>query len=186
MFTPDEVFAGKVTGDRLLVFDFDHYYLGGVIAEHLANSGKQVTYATPAGHASAWTFMTNELPFVYQALARAGVAIHTTTNLISFEGTQATVANLFNQTALELAVDGVVIVGHREPNDALFDPVVKSIEAGGAAGSVSLVGDAQAPGAIVHAVHSGHTFARGLVHDETGYLRDEPIVPATPQIVFPR
>jgi dimethylamine/trimethylamine dehydrogenase len=79
-----------------------------------------------------------------------------------------------------------VIVGHREPNDALFDPLVKSIEAGGAAGSVSLVGDAQAPGAIVHAVHSGHTFARGLVHDETGYLRDEPIVPATPQIVFPR
>jgi dimethylamine/trimethylamine dehydrogenase len=51
---------------------------------------------------------------------------------------------------------------------------------------VILVGDAQAPGAIVHAVHSGHTFARGLVHDETGYLRDEPIVPATPQMVFPR
>ena len=75
------------------MFDFDHYYLGGVIAEHLAISGKQVTYATPAGHASAWTFMTNELPFVYQALAREGVAIHTTTNLISFEGTHATVAN---------------------------------------------------------------------------------------------
>jgi dimethylamine/trimethylamine dehydrogenase len=180
------VFAGNVTGDRLLVFDFDHYYLGGVIAEHLATSGKQVTYATPAGHASAWTFMTNELPFVYQALARAGVAIHTTTNLISFEGTRATVANLFNQTALELAVDGVVIVGHREPNDALFDPLITSIEASEAAGSVSLVGDAQAPGAIVHAVHSGHTFARGLVHDETSYLRDEPIVPTTPQIVFPR
>ena len=104
-----------MTGDRLLVFDFDHYYLGGVIAEHLAISGKQVTYATPAGHASAWTFMTNELPFVYQALAREGVAIHTTTNLISFEGTHATVANLFNQTTLELAVDGVVIVGSSRP-----------------------------------------------------------------------
>ena len=72
------------------------------------------------------------------------------------------------------------------PNDALFDPLTTSIEASGAAGPVSLVGDAQAPGAIVHAVHSGHIFARGLVHDETGYLRDEPIVPATPQIVFPR
>ena len=186
VFTPDEVFAGKVTGDRLLVFDFDHYYLGGVIAEHLANSGKQVTYATPAGHASAWTFMTNELPFVYQALARAGVAIHTTTNLISFDGTQATVANLFNQTALELAVDGVVIVGHRVPNDTLYDPLVTSTESADAASSVSLVGDALAPGAIVHAVHSGHSFARGLVDDETSYLRDEPIVPTTPQVVFPR
>ena len=130
--------------------------------------------------------MTNELPFVYQALAREGVAIHTTTNLISFEGTQATVANLFNQTALELAVDGIVIVGHRAPNDALYEALITSTESSETQSSVSLVGDAQAPGAIVHAVHSGHTFARGLVHDETSYLRDEPIVPATPQIVFPR
>ena len=186
VFTPDDVFAGRVTGDRLLVFDFDHYYLGGVIAEQLAISGKQVTYATPAGHASAWTFMTNELPFVYQALAREGVAIHTTTNLISFEGTRATVANLFNQTTLELAVDGVVIVGYRVPNDALYDALVTSTESADTASSVSLVGDALAPGAIVHAVHSGHSFARGLVDDETSYLRDEPIVPTTPQIVFPR
>jgi dimethylamine/trimethylamine dehydrogenase len=96
------------------------------------------------------------------------------------------VANLFNQTALELAVDGIVIVGHRAPNDALYEALITSTKSSKNESSVSLVGDAQAPGAIVHAVHSGHTFARGLVHDETSYLRDEPIVPATPQIVFPR
>jgi dimethylamine/trimethylamine dehydrogenase len=130
--------------------------------------------------------MTNELPFVYQALAREGVAIHTTTNLISFDGAQAIVANLFNQSSLELAVDGIVIVGHRVPNDTLYDALVTSSGFAGAASSVSLVGDALAPGAIVHAVHSGHSFARALVGDETSYLRDEPIVPTTPQIVFPR
>ena len=95
-------------------------------------------------------------------------------------------ANLFNQTTLELAVDGVVIVGHRVPNDTLYDALVTSSESADTSSSVSLVGDALAPGAIVHAVHSGHSFARGLVDDETSYLRDEPIVPTTPQIVFPR
>ncbi|MEK9792201.1 MAG: FAD-dependent oxidoreductase, partial [Halieaceae bacterium] len=55
VFTPEDVFAGAISGDRVLVFDYDNYYLGGVIAEHLATLGKQTYYATPAGHASAWT-----------------------------------------------------------------------------------------------------------------------------------
>ncbi len=39
-----------------------------------AQSAGDVTYVTPAGNASAWTFMTNELPLVHRALVKAGVA----------------------------------------------------------------------------------------------------------------
>ena len=185
VFTPEDVFAGAVSGDRVLVFDYDNYYLGGVIAEHLGTQGKQTHYATPAGHASAWTFMTNELPFVYQALSRSGVILHTTTNLMRFDGTHAQLQNLFNAEPIELSVDAVVIVGHREPRDVLYQSLISSDE-GAAHPSISLVGDALAPGAIVHAVHSGHSFARGLVETETIYLRDEPVVPAEPLRVFPQ
>ena len=185
VFTPEDVFAGAVFGDRVLVFDYDNYYLGGVIAEHLATLGKQTHYATPAGHASAWTFMTNELPFVYQALSRSGVTLHTSTNLMRFDGTHAQLQNLFNAEPTELNVDAIVIVGHREPRDALYQSLISSAE-GAAHSSISLVGDALAPGAIVHAVHSGHSFARELVETETIYLRDEPVVPAEPQRVFPQ
>ena len=184
VFTPDDVFANAVSGERVLVFDYDNYYLGGVIAEHLASEGKTISYATPAGHASAWTFMTNELPFVYQALARREIDIHTTTNLMGFDGTRAALQNLFNATPLEIEVDAIVIVGHREPHDALYQSLLTA-GADTDSPSIQLLGDALAPGAIVHAVHSGHSFARGLVEADTLYLRDEPVVPAAPVRVFP-
>ena len=43
--------------------------------------------------------------------------------------------------------------------------------------SVMRIGDAAAPGAIVHAVYSGHRFARELEADprELGYRRDAPL-----------
>lgn len=185
VFTPEDVYAGRISGDRILVFDYDNYYLGGVISEHLAVQGKIITYATPAGHASAWTFMTNELPFVYQALARQGVTIHTTTNLLNFANGRAELENLFNRTPLELEIDSIVVVGHREPNDVLYQELMSCQQRSNGQFSINLLGDALAPGAIVHAVHSGHGFARSLVGDETIYLRDEPIVPVDPMPAFP-
>ncbi|MBT6351037.1 MAG: FAD-dependent oxidoreductase [Halieaceae bacterium] len=184
VFTPEDVYAGRVTGDRLLVFDFDNYYLGGVIAEHLAEQDRYVTYATPAGHASAWTFMTNELPYVYQALENARVNIHTTANLMSFDGRVATLKNLFHSAETELEIDGVVIVGHREANDTLYQSV-SDLSGNGNRSSVTLIGDALAPGAIVHAVHSGHLFSRGLIDPDATYLRDEPVTLHEPDSVFP-
>jgi dimethylamine/trimethylamine dehydrogenase len=183
VFTPEDVFAGRVAGDRLLVFDYDNYYLGGVIAEHLANQKKNVAYATPAGHASAWTFMTNELPYIYQALERAGVSIHTTTNLIGFDAGVARLENLFHRAPVNIDVDGVVIVGHRETNDALYHAVLGS-NGGNSLPPMTLIGDAMAPGAIVHAVHNGHAFARGLVDDNALYLRDEPVTLPDPAPAF--
>ena len=184
VYTPEDVYTHQVAGDRLLVFDFDNYYLGGVIAEHLAEQGHQVTYATPAGHASAWTFMTNELPFVYRALAARNVAIHTSTNLMDFDGQRAMLQNLFNAVPTELDVDGIVIVGHREPRDELYQTLSAALP-DNEPPSLHLLGDALAPGAIVHAVHSGHGYARSLVEEESGYLRDEPIILAEPQRIFP-
>jgi dimethylamine/trimethylamine dehydrogenase len=127
--------------------------------------------------------MTNELPYVYQALERAGVSIHTTTNLIGFDAGVARLENLFHRAPLDINVDGVVIVGHRDPNDALYNTVLGSDD-GNSLPPMSLIGDAMAPGAIVHAVHSGHSFARGLVDDNAAYLRDEPVTLPEPAPAF--
>ena len=69
VLTPDDIAAGRLPEGPTLIFDFDNYYMGGVLTEHLASRGIPVSYATPAGHASAWTIMTNELPLVHRALA---------------------------------------------------------------------------------------------------------------------
>ena len=83
--------------------------------------------------------------------------------------------------------DAVVVVGLRQPNLELY----QSLQAAGADAhngwvntSIALVGDALAPGAIAHAVHSGHGFARSLLDGDSEYLRDEPINLLEPQPVF--
>src|SRR5580693_802316 len=47
VFTPDDVAAGRVPEGPTLIFDFDNYYMGGVLTEHLAGLGIPVRYATP-------------------------------------------------------------------------------------------------------------------------------------------
>ena len=50
--TPEQVFAGKEIGERVLVLDGDGYFMAVSLAELLANSGKRVTLATPFRPAS--------------------------------------------------------------------------------------------------------------------------------------
>ena len=71
VFTPDDMAAGARLDSPVVVYDFDNYYMGSVLAEHLARGGHSVSYVTPAGHASAWTIMSNEQPQVHRALFAA-------------------------------------------------------------------------------------------------------------------
>lgn len=43
------------------MYDDDHYYLGGVVAELLAREGYQVSIVTPAAQLSPWTVHTFEV-----------------------------------------------------------------------------------------------------------------------------
>jgi dimethylamine/trimethylamine dehydrogenase len=187
VYTPDDLAAGAVLEGPVLVYDFDNYYLGGVIAEHLARQGLQVSYATPAGHASAWTIMTNEQPFVHQALHQHNVAITTQALLQGFDGEQVHLANIFTSAPSMVAAKSVVIVGLRLPNSTLYQALMARQDEFDAAGikSVDCIGDALAAGALVHAVYSGHGYARQLDGDaDELYLRDIPIADNPPGAVI--
>src|SRR5215469_9867421 len=95
VLTPDDIAAGTVPADPVVVYVFDNYYMGGVLAEHLARGGHSVSYVTPAGHASAWTIMSNEQPQVHRALSSARVALHTLTRVTAFAAGAVTLANQF-------------------------------------------------------------------------------------------
>ncbi len=187
VFTPDDLAAGTIPEGPVLVYDFDNYYLGGVIAEHLAAQGIATSYATPAGHASAWTIMTNELPFVQQALHRHNVAINTEALLDSFDGEQVQLANIFTGALTHISARSVVIVGLRLPNTDLFDALSEREPEWKETGikSVDRIGDSLAAGALVHAIYSGHSYARQLdcAGDEL-YLRDIPVAENPPGAVI--
>jgi len=179
VYTPDDVAAGTRIEDPVAVFDFDNYYMGGVLAEHLAKAGHQVAYVTPAGHASAWVIMSNEQPQVHRALANAAVTLHTLSRVTAFEPGELTLANLFTGAETHLACQSLVIVGARFSNDSLYQALVARPDALAAAGiaCVTRIGDALAPGALVHAVYSGHRYARELDANPStlGFRRDTPL-----------
>lgn len=187
VFTPDDIAAGRLPDGPTLVFDFDNYYMGGVLTEHLAAHGLAVSYATPAGQASAWTIMTNELPLVHRALSRRKVAVTTLHILADFDGETATLKHLFTGEETRVSCRAVLIVGLRLPRTELSDALDARAADVAAAGirSVERIGDTLAPGAIAHAVHSGHRLARtlGAVAPDRLYRRDAPIVEVEPGFV---
>src|SRR3569833_2810600 len=184
VFTPDDVSAGAFIDGPIVVFDFDNYYMGSAIAEHLTQAADSVTYVTPAGHVSAWGIMTNEQPQVHRALAAAGVNVITLSQVIKLELGELVIANMFTGQERRLPCRSLVIVGARKARDDLYQELMGRREEQLPAGilSVDRIGDALAPGAIAHAVYSGHRYA----HELDGppgtelYRRDAPIVEDPP------
>ena len=179
VYTPDDIAAGVVPPGPVIVFDFDNYYLAGVIAEHLGRLSSEVAYVTTAGNASAWTYMTNELPLVHRALGKAGVPIHTLQRVAGFDGECVTLADVYSGAEKRLACRSLIVVGIRKPNDSLYHALAarpKDLDRAGIAG-LTRIGDCFAPGAIVHAVHGGHRFAREFEAKagEAPYTRDYPV-----------
>jgi dimethylamine/trimethylamine dehydrogenase len=179
VFTPDDIAAGAPVAGPVVVYDFDNYYMGSVLAEHLAKGGHAVSYVTPAGHASAWTIMSNEQPQIHRMLAANGIALHTLTRVTAFSPGEVTLANQFTNAEARVPCRSLVIVGARFAADALHTELAaRAAELTGAGiRSVTRIGDALAPGAIVHAVYSGHRYAEELDADPAGiaHRRDAPL-----------
>jgi dimethylamine/trimethylamine dehydrogenase len=185
VYTPDDLAAGVKLAAPIVVFDFDNYYMGSLIAEQVARSASPVTYVTPAGHAAAWGIMTNEQPQVHRALAKAGVELVTMSRISGFTDGEAVIANLFTADERRVPCQSLVIVGLRRADDSLHRELVSRPADLQAAGilSVERIGDALAPGAIVHAVYSGHRYARELDSVAVAHVRDAPLasnLPAPP------
>jgi dimethylamine/trimethylamine dehydrogenase len=146
------------------------------VAEFLAGKGREVTYITTAGAAAAWGFMTNEQPLVHQSFARKGIALRTLEVVTGFDGATLDLAQIFSGEPRRLAARSLVIVGLRAGGSPLHAALLAEDDP---PPSVHLTGDANAPGAIVHAVYQGHRTARelGLAPTQVIVRRDAPFAP---------
>jgi dimethylamine/trimethylamine dehydrogenase len=159
IFTPDDLMNGKMPSGKVLVYDDDHYYMGGVLAELLATNGCEVTLVTPAPTISAWTEYTLEQERIYKRLLSLNVTLLPHHTLASFSPTSATVTQTFTNAESTLACDAIVMVTDRIPNDTLYHELKPAL-ADGRLKSLRLIGDAEAPNIIAQAVFSGHLAAR--------------------------
>ena len=159
IFTPDDLMAGKLPTGKVLLYDDDHFYMGGVLAELLATNGCEVTLVTPAPMISYWTQFTLEQERVMKRLMDLNVTLLTHHVLASHTPKAATVTNTITSAESTLACDAVVMVTDRIPNDGLYDELQPALAAG-TLKSLRLIGDAEAPNLIAQAVFAGHLAAR--------------------------
>jgi dimethylamine/trimethylamine dehydrogenase len=162
---PDDIMAGlRPDGKRVVIFDDDHYYMGGVLSELLAAEGFDVVLVTPAAHVSQWTVHTLEVARIRKRVIRAGVRVQTNKAVTAIGADSVTTACVFTGDLGQTAADAVVLVTARVPENRLLDALQARESQWASAGlkSVRAAGDAWAPATIAAAVWSGHRYAEEL------------------------
>jgi len=165
LLTPDDVMSGsRPSGERVVVFDDDHYYMGSAIAELLAGEGYSVTFVTPEPEVAAWTHKTMEQHRIQARLLDLGVRVvvaHTAGRVTS-DG--IIVCCAYTGREQEIDGDAVVLVTSRLPNESPCLNLLKLQDEWGSSGLVSVrtVGDAFSPGSIAAAVWDGRRFAEDV------------------------
>ena len=165
VFTPDDLMAGRVPAEGpVIVWDDDHYYLGGVLAERCRASGLEVTLVTPAAMVSAWTVNTLEALPIAKRIARQGIEVVPYTSIVGFDGSKAQLFSGLTGATLELPCASLVTVTARLPTDGLYVALDQLRDGWADAGiaSITRIGDCWAPSTIQQAVYTGHKWAREL------------------------
>jgi len=159
ILTPDDLMAGaRPRGRKVVLFDDDHYYLGGVLAELLARDGFEVHVVTPAAQVSSWTVNTMEVVKIQRRLLEADVTLHTSQAVTAVQASSVSVVNAYTGRPGTLEADSVVLVTARLPQDTLYHEVL-ALAGTSTVKTVRGIGDAWAPGTIAAAVWSGRRYA---------------------------
>ncbi len=156
--TPDDLFAGAAVIGPVVVYDDEHYFMGGALAEKLRRQGHAVTLATPHAAASSWTALTDEQGFVQTRLLECGVGLALSQILLRRNAGSVTLvcAHTGRETGVECAT--LILVTGRLPDDGLWRALTDLHPAL----SVARVGDCLQPSSIADAVYSAHRHARGF------------------------
>ncbi|MGY0498790.1 oxidoreductase [Nocardia sp. FBN12] len=156
---PDDLFAGRLPeGKTVVVYDDDHYYLGGVVSELLALQGYDVSIVTTQSQVSAWTNNTFEVNRIQRRLIENGVT-RITDHAVTRVGVGGVeVTDVYAGAVREVECDAVVMVTARLPREELYLEL-EGLRAQGELQSVRGIGDSWAPATIAAAVWSGRRAA---------------------------
>ncbi len=111
---------------NVIIYDDDHYYMGGVLAELLATNGYKVSLVTPAPMISYWSQFTLEQERIQAKLMKLGVKLFPQNMLSEIGKDFVRLSNTISGDEIELPRDGVVLVTDRTPNDELYQALCAS------------------------------------------------------------
>ena len=177
VMTPDDLMNGSPAEGKVVIFDDDHYYMGGILAEKLRLEGYEVLLVTPAPDISTWTHQTMEQGPIQARLLELGVELAPQKSLTSVHRGEVEVSCVFTGRLSRHACETLVLVTERLPRDGLYHDLTalgSELENAGIR-TLECIGDCLAPGIIAAAVHSGHLAARGFEsenNEEVPFLRE--------------
>ncbi len=179
--TPEQVFAGKEVGQRVLILDADGYFTGVSMAEMMADAGKDVTIVTSLGGVAPYTHFTLEAPNLHRMMYEKGIHEKTLHWAEKIEEGVATLYYLYRDgykrdpgptlgkmprkvgtDVVKMEFDTLIAVTGRVPDDALLRELKarKSEWAENDITGIYAAGDCYAPGLLADAIFSGHRIAR--------------------------
>ncbi len=165
ILTPDDLMNGKRPAGRdVVIYDDDHYYMGGVLAELLRKEDYAVTLVTPSATASSFTKASLEQKAIQKRLIGLDVKIEANRGLVGIARDHVILDCVFTGNPSKLAAASTVLVTARAPVDDLFH----ALAATGIA--ATRAGDCYGPGTIAAAVHAGRKFAEGFGLAEPDHL----------------
>ena len=161
IFTPENVLNGCELKSPVIIFDFDYYYMGGLIAEYIKDLGHEVTIMTPFDKVSPWSFNSNEIDEIQLRLQEKDIRVITQCRIKKVKDSSVKLIHKVSHEETGIDRGSLVLVGYRKQNDSLFSDLNSREEDLKKSGIKSLqnIGDSNAPGAVVHAVFAGHLYA---------------------------
>ncbi len=158
--TPDDVFAGAEIRGDVTIFDDEHYFMGGALAEKLRLAGHAVTLVTTAATVSAWSAYTDEQGFIQKRLLELGVTLRLSRHAVSWRDGVFTTSCAYTGRTDAAPAGTLVTVTGRTPDDALYHALAARGDF--RPRTLARIGDCFAPGLIADATYAGHRFARGF------------------------
>jgi hypothetical protein len=143
-------------GNSVLIMDEAGNRVGFSVAQHLAERGHRVVFATTAIYPGS-SIDTMSWRVTYARLLELGVSFHTLVTLVAVTGDAARLRHVY--TGSETVVEGIdTVIGAALPRaeDTLYRTLLGQFK------EVRLIGDAVAPRGVEAAVCDGHEVARAI------------------------
>jgi len=174
IFTPEDVLEGCELQSPVIIFDFDYYYMGGLIAEYIKGLGHEVTIITPFEKVSPWSFNSNEVSEIESRLLDKDIKVLTKNRINDIGESSIKIIHQVTNKKTDVDRGSLVLVGHRKQSDSLYTLLTSDEDALKASGikSVQNIGDSNAPGAVVHATYAGHLYANTFDQEDGASSND--------------
>lgn len=173
VLTPDDIMDGAALKGHVVIYDDDYFYMASVMAEVAAKAGCSVTLVTSDDTIASWSSNTLDYRHIMKRLHKVGVKMLPSLSLTAWDGANAAFEHSWSGAEEVVSGDIIIPVTMRLPNDGLYLDLKARTADWAEAGivSVKVIGDAEAPGLIAHAVYAGHRYAQELDGPDRGEVK---------------